>query len=139
MNEIVYLDEINSNLNFLLVDDDPQVIIAIKSILKKAGFKNIHTAENGIMALEKLRKCGIDLVFLDWDMPGMNGAETLEEMNRAGLLKVTKVLMVTAHSQKDYVLSAMQLGASGYVVKPFTPLLVYNKLEKIFKANICTS
>jgi DNA-binding response OmpR family regulator len=136
MNGKEYNQDINPNLNFLLVDDDPRIQKAIRLILKKAGFKNIHMAESGMIAVDILKDKGIDLVFLDWDMPGLNGDEVLEMMKNMGLLKHTKVLMLTAHSEKDYIVSAMQLGATSYMVKPFIPLHVYDKLKAIFKANL---
>ena len=136
MNGKKYDQDITPNLNFLLVDDDLRIQKATRLILKQAGFKNIHLAEDGMVALDILRDKGIDLVFLDWDMPGFNGDEVLEQMKKMSMLKHTKVLMLTAHSEKDYIVSAMQLGATNYMVKPFIPLHVYDKLETIFKANL---
>ncbi len=127
---------ISPNLNFLLVDDDPRILKPLRQTLEAAGFKNLHTAENGKEALHCLRKYGIDLVFLDWDMPEMNGDEVLETMQAEKMLTYTKVVMLTGHSEKDYVVASKQLGATNYIIKPFTPISVYEKLESIFCADL---
>ncbi len=132
----MYDKAMSPNLNFLLVDDDPRILKTLRKTLEAAGFKNLHTAENGKAALNCLREYGIDLVFMDWDMPEMNGGEVLEEMQTQNMLTHTKVVMLTAHSEKDYVVVSKQLGAANYIIKPFTPIAIYEKLESIFHANL---
>ena len=132
----MYAQDISPNLNILLVDDDIRIQRTLKIILKESGFKNIHTADNGAEALQMLRKWGIDLVFLDWDMPQMNGGEVLEKMQRSNMMQHTKVVMLTAHSEKEHVLSAIQFGASKFIVKPFTPIDICQKIEEVFSANL---
>lgn len=135
-NERIFNKVMNPNLNILIVDDDPNIRETLSFTLDAAGFKNLHVAENGKQALVCLEEKGIDLVFMDLDMPGMNGGQTLEEMQKRHMLRYTKVVVLTAHLEKDYVVSTRQLGASSYIVKPFTPDVIYGKMETMFQSRI---
>ena len=127
---------INPNLNILLADDTPKITQTLSAVLKSAGFKNLFFAENGREALEVLREHGIDLVFMDWDMPEMTGREVLRRMQEEKMLTYTKVIMLTAFSEKEYIMDAMDHGASNYIVKPFTPPVIYKKIESVFHAEL---
>lgn len=120
-------------IKILVVDDTPMIRNIIKDILMKLGYSNVKDAENGFHALQKLREEKFDLVFLDWNMPGMAGIDVLREMRKTEAYRNTPVIMVTAEAEKEKVLTAIQEGVSDYIVKPFKPATLRDKLENIWK------
>lgn len=121
------------DIKILVVDDTPMIRNIIKDILMKLGYNNIKDAENGIHALQKLKEEKFDLVFLDWNMPGMQGIDVLREMRKSETYKNTPVIMVTAEAEKEKVITAINEGVSDYIVKPFKPTTLKDKIENVWK------
>lgn len=121
------------DIKILVVDDTPMIRNIIKDILMKLGYSNIKDAENGIHALQRLKEEKFDLVFLDWNMPGMQGIDVLREMRKSETYKNTPVIMVTAEAEKEKVISAIKEGVSDYIVKPFKPSTLKDKIENVWK------
>ncbi|WPM31640.1 chemotaxis response regulator CheY [Hydrogenobacter sp. T-2] len=119
---------------FLVVDDMSTMRKIIRTILNQLGYTNVEEAENGKEALSKLRSGNYDFVLLDWNMPEMDGFETLKQIRSDDKLKGIPVIMVTAEAKKENVLAAIQAGANNYVVKPFTPETLKEKIEKAWTA-----
>ena len=94
---------------------------------------NVDEAEDGVVALNKLKAEKFDFVVSDWNMPNMTGIDLLKSIRADGALKSLPVLMVTAEAKKENIIEAAQSGASGYIVKPFTAATLDEKLNKIFK------
>lgn len=122
------------NTKFLVVDDFSTMRRIVRNLLKELGFANVHEAEDGVDALNKLRGESFDFVVSDWNMPNMTGIELLRAIRGDAALKHLPVLMVTAEAKKENIIEAAQAGASGYVVKPFTAATLDEKLKKIFAA-----
>ena len=120
-------------LRFLVVDDFSTMRRIVCNLLKESGFTDIEEAEDGTSALHKLRNGKFDFVVSDINMPNMNGVQLLGEMKKDPSLKHIPVLMVTAEARKDDILAAAQLGAAGYVVKPFTKAILEDKVVFILK------
>ena len=120
-------------MKILIVDDFPTMRRIIKNLLKDLGFENVDEAEDGAMALEKLRNGNFDFVVSDWNMPNMDGLEMLKAIRADPNLGKLPVLMVTAEAKKENIIAAAQAGANGYVVKPFTAATLEEKLNKIFE------
>lgn len=105
----------------------------VVEVLKRAGFTEIHQAGNGLLALAKLREHKkIGLIISDWYMPEMDGISLLQAAKADQALAHIPFLMITAEGQRANVLDAMQCGAAGYIVKPFTPLALQQRLESMF-------
>ncbi len=119
---------------FLVVDDMSTMRKIIRTILNQLGYTNVDEAENGKEALAKLRIGNYQFVLLDWNMPEMDGFETLKNIRADEKLKNIPVIMVTAEAKKENVLMAIQAGASNYIVKPFTPEVLKEKIEKVWSA-----
>jgi two-component system chemotaxis response regulator CheY len=117
---------------FLVVDDMSTMRKIIKTILAQLGYTNVDEAENGKEALAKLRVGNYQFVLLDWNMPEMDGLETLKAIRADEKLKDIPVIMVTAEARKENVLTAIQAGANNYIVKPFTPEVLKEKIEKVW-------
>lgn len=120
-------------MKFLVVDDFSTMRRIVRNLLKELGYTNVDEAEDGAMALSKLRGGGFDFVVSDWNMPNMDGLTMLQNIRQDPALKHLPVLMVTAEAKKENIIAAAQAGASGYVVKPFTAATLDEKLSKIFE------
>jgi two-component system chemotaxis response regulator CheY len=120
------------NTKFLVVDDFPTMRRIIRNLLKQLGYANVEEAEDGAMALAKLREGGFEFVISDWNMPGMDGITLLQSMRCDPALAELPVLMVTAEAKRENIMAAAAAGANGYIVKPFTAVTLEEKLAKIF-------
>jgi two-component system chemotaxis response regulator CheY len=118
---------------FLVVDDFSTMRRIVRNLLKELGFVKVEEAEDGVMALQKLKGGGFDFVVTDWNMPNMTGIELLKAIRADAQLKTLPVLMITAEAKKENIVEAAQAGASGYIVKPFTAATLDEKLSKIMK------
>jgi len=127
------LDHVPRTMKILVVDDFSTMRRIVKNILAQLGFNNVDEAEDGKIALEKLKTGGFEFVISDWNMPNMMGIDLLREVRSDQALRTLPFLMVTAESQKENVAQAVQAGVSNYIVKPFTADTLETKLELIFK------
>jgi two-component system, chemotaxis family, chemotaxis protein CheY len=118
--------------NVLIVDDSSSMRAVIKKIIKVSGFNvgQYLEAGDGNEALDILKKEWVDLVLSDINMPNMNGLELISRMNDDETLRAIPVVMVTTEGSEEKVNMARDLGASGYIKKPFLP-------EEI-KKTLCT-
>ena len=123
----------DTNLKFLVVDDFSTMRRIVRNLLKELGYINVDEAEDGVIALQKLKSQSFGFVISDWNMPNMDGLALLQAIRTDEALKKIPVLMVTAEAKKENIIAAAQAGASGYVVKPFTAAVLGEKLEKIFR------
>lgn len=121
------------NTKFLVVDDFSTMRRIVRNLLKELGYTNVDEAEDGSMALAKLRSEQFDFVISDWNMPIMDGLTMLQNIRADAALSKLPVLMVTAEAKKENIIAAAQAGANGYVVKPFTAATLDEKLAKIFE------
>lgn len=121
-------------MKILIVDDFSTMRRIIKNLLRDLGFNNTSEADDGLTALPMLKSGNFDLLVTDWNMPGMQGIDLLKAVraDEDEQLKNIPVLMVTAEQKKEQIVEAAQAGVNGYVVKPFTALILKEKLEKIF-------
>ena len=124
---------LDTNMKVLIVDDFATMRRIVRTIFEQLGFHKLEEAEDGQKAFEKLKQGNFDLVISDWNMPNMMGIDLLKAVRADDRLKNLPFLMVTAESQKENVLQAVQAGVSNYVVKPFTADVVEQKLSAIFK------
>lgn len=122
----------NLNITILVVDDFATMRRIVKGVLKKLGFKNIIEAENSKTALSKLKKEDVGLVISDWNMPEMTGLELLKAVKTEEKFKDLPFIMLTAEGQKDCVIEAVKAGVTNFIVKPFTPDTLKEKLNAVF-------
>ena len=120
-------------MNILVVDDFATMRRIVKNILKQLGYENIHEADDGASALEVLKREKIDFIISDWNMPQMSGIELLKTVRATEAWKDLPFLMVTAEGQKENVIEAVKNKVNNYIVKPFTPETLMEKVSKIFE------
>jgi len=123
----------DKNLKILVVDDFSTMRRIVRNLLKELGYTNVDEAEDGVVALQKLKGSNFQFVVTDWNMPNMTGIELLRAIRADVALKNLPVLMITAEAKKENIIEAAQSGASGYIVKPFTAGTLEEKLNKIFE------
>jgi len=111
----------------LVVDDSTAVRLYLRKILLPYGFE-IVDARNGREGLQRVREQQIDLVLLDWNMPVMNGLELLQHIRTEPGVGSPCVMMVTSENDLQEVAQALEIGANEYVMKPFTPEIIADKL-----------
>ena len=106
--------------SLLVVDDLPQMRDMLRVMLKKNGYANLSMAEGGKHALTHIASKHIDLVMTDWTMPNMSGIELLKHIKGDPNLYRIPVLMISDERASDKVLYAVEEGADGFMVKPFS-------------------
>ena len=115
----------------LVVDDSSTTRSIVRKILSVSRFAlDVHEASEGIAALEKLGTGRYGLVFLDYNMPGFNGIETLSEIKR--LAPNVSVVMMTSTVNNAVVNRAQASGALAFLKKPFYPADIDTVLERHF-------
>ena len=122
-----------SDTKFLIVDDFSTMRRIVRGLLKESGYGNAEEAEDGVVALHKLRNDSYGFVVSDINMPKMNGFELFNAIKADAQLKHLPVLMVTAEARKADIVRAAQEGAAGYIVKPFTKATLEEKVQKIMQ------
>ncbi len=120
-------------MKILLVDDSSTMRRIQKNTLEKIGHTDVTEAEDGVDAIKKLAAGGFELVLMDWNMPNMTGIEALKKIKADPATKDIPVIMVTSESEKTRIMEAIQSGAANYVVKPFQPETLAEKISSIKK------
>lgn len=120
-----------SDLRFLIVDNVPTMRRIVRSLLREMGCQHAEEAEDGAVALNMLRAAQFDFVVTDINMPNLNGFDLLKAIKADDALKHLPVLMVTAEARKEDIVLAIQSGAAGYIVKPFTRATLEEKVRKV--------
>lgn len=107
----------------LVIDDSGTMRKIQKNVLTSLGVAEVVEAENGQEAILRMKEHQFDfkLVLCDWNMPIMDGITFLQKIRSVPQLKALPVVMVTTEGEKSKVVEAIQAGANGYIVKPFTP------------------
>lgn len=118
-------------LKILAVDDSPTMRRIIINTLKRAGYENVIEAADGKDALAKMAVEKPNFIITDWNMPEMDGLAFVTKIRSTAEYKELPVLMVTTRSVKDDIVDAMKAGVNSYIVKPFTPQTLKEKIDQI--------
>lgn len=120
-------------MKFLVVDDSPTMRRIVCNALREIGYDNYDEAEDGEEAVSKLRGDSFDFVITDWNMPRMNGLELTQTLRGDHAYGQVPILMVTTRGMKEDVIAAMHARVNNYMVKPFTPEVLREKINLILK------
>lgn len=124
-------------MRVLIVDDSSAMRQIIANTLKKLGHEDIAVAGDGAQGLQVLQAEGADLVLTDWNMPRMDGREFVRHLRTMPGLDRVPVLMITTHAERSDVMLALESGVDDYVVKPFTPELLKEKIAAVVHKARC--
>jgi two-component system, chemotaxis family, chemotaxis protein CheY len=122
------------NLKFLVVDDSVTMRRIVINSLKNLGYENYVEAADGQEALAKLNADSeINFIITDWNMPNLSGLEFTKQVRGNPDSANIPILMVTTRGIKEDIVEALQAKVSNYVVKPFTPQILKEKIEQILE------
>jgi two-component system chemotaxis response regulator CheY len=122
-----------ASIKILIVDDSITIRRIITNALKTVGFTETIEASNGKEALEKLTSGKVDFVITDWNMPEMNGLDLIKEIRANPVYSSMPILMITTRGTEHDVVEALQAKVNSYIMKPFTPQELKEKIEGILK------
>jgi two-component system chemotaxis response regulator CheY len=109
----------------------------IKNTLNRLGYKELFEAEHGAQAWSVLQQNpGIDVLITDWNMPEMNGLELVKKVRSETKYADMPIIMVTTEGGKAEVITALKAGVNNYIVKPFTPQVLKEKLGAVLGEDI---
>ncbi|MDH5516409.1 MAG: response regulator [Gammaproteobacteria bacterium] len=114
----------------LIVDDESLMRVFLNGIIKRIGFKSVSEARDGKSALDMLSAKPFDLVFCDWEMPGMNGLELYQKIKEVDEYKHLIFIMTTGNTGSAHVKEAIDNGIRFYIAKPFNESSVRKQLAK---------
>ena len=118
------MTENDATAALLVVDDNEDNRYTLTRRLKREGYTNLSTANNGREALELLQRRRFDLVLLDIMMPDLDGYQVLEHLKGDVALRDIPVIMISALEEVESVIRCVELGAEDYLAKPFNPTLL---------------
>ncbi len=123
-------------MKLLVVDDSSTMRRIIKNTLQRLGYEDILEAEHGLQAWEIMDSVeGIKVLITDWNMPEMNGLDLVKKVRADGRFTDIPIIMVTTEGGKAEVITALKAGVNNYIVKPFTPQVLKEKLEVVLGVN----
>ncbi|MCC7132700.1 MAG: response regulator [Gemmatimonadales bacterium] len=114
----------------LVVDDSATMRRIVLNALKSIGMTNVLEAGDGNEALQ-VCDGSVELVITDWNMPNMGGLELTRSLRSNPTTAKTPILMVTTRSVQEDILQAVEAGVNGYILKPFTPQVLKEKISQI--------
>ncbi|MFH1057631.1 MAG: tetratricopeptide repeat protein [Pseudomonadota bacterium] len=120
----------DKNLNVLIVDDQQRMRWTIKEMLRRVGYLNFLEADDGDVALDRLRYQPVDLVLSDWRMPRMTGVEVLKFIREDDQLRSLPFVMITAEVNTEIVAEAGEYEVDAYLLKPFTLATLEEKINE---------
>ena len=121
----------------LVADDEESLRLLIRTTLESPEV-NILEASDGLAALEMARREEPDLIVLDWMMPGKSGLEVARELRADARTARIAILMLTAMGQEKDRKEGLAVGIQGYLVKPFSPLELLEKVQAVLRvAEFC--
>ena len=125
-------------MKILTVDDSMTARLIVKKAMQAEGHEVLEAAD-GAVAIQVLDSqaatdAPIDVIFLDWNMPVMNGLDCLKKVRSMKEHSAVKVIMCTTEAEKGSIMQAIQAGANGYALKPVTPETLVQQLNKVVGA-----
>ena len=117
-------------LRVVLAEDDPDIQLIARLALQRAQF-DVTVAGNGALARARVRELRPDVVLLDWMMPAMDGLEVCSRLKADAATRDIPVVFLTAKSQESEIRRGLELGALGYIAKPFDPLTLGQQLREM--------
>jgi two-component system chemotaxis response regulator CheY len=122
----------DSAKRILVVDDSSTMRRILRATLNRIGYMDITEAGNGVEAYAKASEQVFDCVLTDWNMPEMDGLELTVRLRAKPEYKGIPIVMVTTEGGKQDVLEALTKGTTSYIVKPFTPEILKQKMDELF-------
>jgi len=120
-------------MKFLVVDDSITMRRIIINALQRIGYTDVVEATDGREALERLDQ-SIGFIITDWNMPNMSGVELTRAVRGTLVGASLPILMVTTRAAREDIIAAIDAGVNNYILKPFTPSVLKEKIERLMSA-----
>jgi two-component system, chemotaxis family, chemotaxis protein CheY len=117
-------------MKFLVVDDSLTMRRIIINALQRIGYNDTVEASDGKEALEKFDG-SIGFVITDWNMPSMSGVEFARAVRSNSVGASVPILMVTTRGAREDIVAAVEAGVNNYILKPFTPSVLKEKIDRL--------
>ncbi|HWW65175.1 MAG TPA: response regulator [Sphingomonadaceae bacterium] len=121
-----------SAIKVMVVDDQTSMRAMIRRTLQDLGFKDVRDKPGAAEALTAIKSDRVHLVISDYNMPDMDGLQFLQAVRADPVIGKTVFIMLTGSAEREVVQKAAALGVNNYVVKPFTPAALKEKIERVF-------
>ncbi len=119
-------------MKIITIDDSSTMRRIIKNTLQRIGYgSDVLEAEDGKQALDILSQNKVDLIITDWNMPNMDGLTFVKKIRSMSEWNDVPIIMVTTEAAKEDILEALKSGVNNYIVKPFTPEVLKEKIEVV--------
>ena len=119
-------------MKLLVVDDSSTMRRIIKNTLARLGYKDILEGADGVEGWNQIdSNADVDMLITDWNMPEMNGLELVKKVRADNRFTDLPIIMVTTEGGKGEVITALKAGVNNYIVKPFTPQILKEKLGAV--------
>lgn len=119
-------------IKVMVVDDQASMRAMIRRALQDLGFKDVRDKPGAVEALAAVRSDRVHLIISDYNMPDMDGLQFLSEVRSDPVIGKTVFIMLTGSAERELVQKAAALGVNNYVVKPFAPAALKEKIERVF-------
>lgn len=123
-----------AQIKVMVVDDQASMRAMIRRSLQDLGFRDVRDRGDAAEALEAVRSDRVHLIVSDYNMPDMDGLAFLEAVRRDPVIGKTVFIMLTGSADREVVQKAAALGVNNYLVKPFQPQALKDKIERVFGA-----
>ena len=117
-------------MKFLVVDDASTMRRIVINSLQRLGYTETVEAADGREALERF-DASVSFIITDWNMPNMTGTELATAIREREDGRRVPILMVTARSGREDIIAAMEAGVNNYIVKPFTPQILKERIDAL--------
>jgi two-component system, chemotaxis family, chemotaxis protein CheY len=117
-------------MKYLVIDDSATMRRIVVNSLQRIGVTDIVEASDGKEALQKF-DATISFVITDWNMPNMGGVEMARAIRAREDGKTVPILMMTTRSLREDIITALESGVNNYIVKPFTPAVLKEKIDAL--------
>lgn len=117
----------------LVVDDEPYMRKVVRTLLMSIGVRTIYEAPDGPAGLELIRTMAPDVVILDWEMPGLDGAGFVRMVRSPETFPFpdTPIIMLTGHGERSRVIEAVQIGVNEFLLKPVSSKALQDRLVAV--------
>jgi two-component system chemotaxis response regulator CheY len=120
-------------MKFLIIDDSATMRRIVVNSLQRIGVTDVVEAGDGREALNKFDS-SIGFIITDWNMPNMAGVDFARAIRARDDGKTVPILMMTTRSLREDIITALESGVNNYVVKPFTPQVLKEKIDALLTA-----
>ena len=131
--DVKYLASRFAATKVLVVDDDHYMRKVVRTLLMSIGVRAIHEAPDGVAGLEAIRTLAPDVVILDWEMPGLDGAGFVRMVRSPETFPFPDVpiIMLTGHGERSRVIEAVQIGVNEFLLKPVSTKALQDRMVAV--------